>query len=69
MSKNMLKSHLKGEGVAPNTPLWRKILLICIWLFWMSLLGLMLLVGYGWTQRYDILEDQARRFLAENNID
>ena len=69
MSKNMLKSHLKGEDVASNTPLWRKILLICIWLFWMSLLGLMLLVGYGWTQRYDILEDQARRFLAENNIE
>ena len=68
MSKSVLKSQLKGENLASSTPIWRKIFFICVWLFWLGLLGLLLLAAYCWAQRYDILEEQTRRLLAENNI-
>ena len=68
MSKHVLKLQSAGENSPPSTPLWRKILFICVWLFWLALLGLMVILAYSWTQRYDIIEEQARRLLAENNI-
>lgn len=46
----------------------RHLLLVCVWLFWLLLLGAAVLLAHLWTQRYDYLEQSAKQILAERNI-
>ncbi|MEP6343890.1 MAG: YdbH domain-containing protein [Maricaulaceae bacterium] len=46
----------------------RHVVLVCVWLFWLLLLGGAVLLAHLWTQRYDYLEQSAKQILAERNI-
>ena len=70
MSKTSLKLRHKGSDILPSRPSkLRKYLYICLWVFWFLLLGLAILLSYGWTKRYDLLEKQTKQLLAERHIE
>ena len=70
MSKTSHKLRHKGGDILPSRPSkLRKYLYICLWVFWFLLLGLAILLSYGWTKRYDLLEKQTKQLLAERHIE
>ncbi len=70
----MLKSAPKPQfnlAEAPTRPrsLWRRFFLFTLWGGWLLLLAAAMLLAYGWTQRYSLMERGAQYVLASNGID
>jgi len=74
MSKSALETQYNGGAkrlsrlFASGGRSWRACFYVGLWIFWVLLLGCALLLTYGWTQRYELIEQQAKQVLAERNI-